>query len=172
MRKEELRRLALRKRNALTRTEVKEKSARIVKRLRPYLQGKVALYESYSKEVCLEQLKLTSYALPCVLNDKEIEFRMCHADSELETGAFGILEPTKGEIVAPSTLDVIVVPLVAFDDALHRMGHGKGYYDRYLKQCKAFKIGVAFECQHFEAVPCEAHDVALGMIISEVKIYE
>lgn len=47
----------------------------------------------------------------------------------------------------PQELDILLVPLVAFDEACNRMGHGRGYYDRYLPQCRAKTIGIAFACQ-------------------------
>jgi 5-formyltetrahydrofolate cyclo-ligase len=87
---------------------------------------------------------------------------------------YNILEPIGGQIVEPRLLDVIFVPLVAFDVRGYRVGYGKGYYDRYLKQCRdnAIKIG----CSFFEAVDyiedINEFDVPLNFCITPHRIYE
>ncbi len=98
-----------------------------------------------------------------------------HAMSELQVGSFGILEPAYSirenlsRIVAPSKIDVVLVPGVAFDQRGGRLGHGKGYYDRLLEQVRpgCIKIGVAFQCQLVEEVPTEPHDVLMDLIVTE-----
>ncbi|MEE0830215.1 MAG: 5-formyltetrahydrofolate cyclo-ligase, partial [Longicatena sp.] len=59
-----------------------------------------------------------------------------------------------------------------FDDQLHRMGHGKGYYDRYLEGMNALKIGVGYEIQKLDQIQVDEHDVSLDLIISEKQIYQ
>ncbi|MBP1651606.1 MAG: 5-formyltetrahydrofolate cyclo-ligase [Bacteroidetes bacterium] len=54
----------------------------------------------------------------------------------LEKNNYGIPEPTSGTLIAPSELDMVFVPLLAFDTAGHRVGYGKGMYDRFLEQCR------------------------------------
>ena len=154
MMKETVRKLALARRNALTQREIACKSKAIVQRLEPYLKGTIALYRSYGNEVCIDDVHLKSYGLPVVLHDTSMCFRMWYKGCKMKKGAYGM----------------IVVPIVAFDEHLYRLGHGKGYYDRYLKQCRALKIGVAFDCQQVEKVPIEPHDVCLDMIITETCI--
>lgn len=69
----------------------------------------------------------------------------------------------------PPEFDVILVPMFGFDDKLHRIGYGGGYYDRFLAtQPRAKKIGVCFEQGHLDHfIPVEAHDISLDMIITE-----
>ena len=58
----------------------------------------------------------------------------------------------------------MIVPLIAFDSENRRLGHGKGYYDRFLSSSEALKIGVAFSEQKIRRVPVEAHDVPLDIV--------
>lgn len=65
-------------------------------------------------------------------------------------------------------LDVIIVPMLGFDKNLHRVGYGGGYYDQLLaKHTQALKIGVCYEQGRVEAIPSEAHDIALNIIVTE-----
>lgn len=165
-----LRKQILAKRNALTNTQINQNSLLICERLKPLLKGNIALYHAYGSEAKLNSLfNEFNFALPKVIDDTTIAFYL--NTNEYQKGAFNIEEPLSNQIVLPQDLDVIVVPLVAFDSKGNRMGHGKGYYDRYLKQTNALKIGVGFECQKVIALPCEEHDIALDYIISEKQIY-
>ncbi len=71
-------------------------------------------------------------------------------------------------LTEPHMLDMLVVPLVGFDDSSVRLGYGGGYYDRYLAlvDIHCFVVGVGFVEQHCEHVPCEAHDICLTSIFS------
>lgn len=73
----------------------------------------------------------------------------------------------------PDKFDVIIVPMLGFDPkALHRIGYGGGYYDKFLAtQPQAIKIGVCFESGKIEKMPIEMHDIELGKIITEQKVY-
>lgn len=87
-------------------------------------------------------------------------------DDNFTIGPFGILQPI-GEPYS-LTPDCILVPGIAFDEANHRLGYGKGFYDRYLKQlpqdCK--KIGIGFKEQQTPfLLPIEPHDVPLDLIL-------
>jgi 5,10-methenyltetrahydrofolate synthetase len=82
---------------------------------------------------------------------------------------WNILEPRPSETpVNPKEISLILIPLVAFDKTGMRLGHGKGYYDRYLPQVDAPKIGVAFSWQESaELLPFGAHDCRLQGICTE-----
>lgn len=68
--------------------------------------------------------------------------------------------------------DVIIVPMLGFDEKRHRIGYGGGYYDMFLaSQPRAKKIGVCYEAGRVEQIPAESHDVALDMIITESHTY-
>ena len=91
-----------------------------------------------------------------------------------EVGAYGIRTPNleRAEIIQPEALDLILVPCTAFDGACHRVGMGKGYYDRYLPRCKsAVTLGVAFEAQRVPDAAVEAHDQRLDGFVTERKVY-
>ena len=91
-----------------------------------------------------------------------------------EVGAYGIRTPIleQAEIIRPETLDLVLVPCTAFDAACHRVGMGKGYYDRYLPRCKnAVTLGIAFEAQRVPGAVVDAHDQRLDGFVTERKVY-
>lgn len=173
--KSELRKLARTQRSLLSDVDRINKSNDIVDKLVPLLEGKktIGIYIPMKDEVDVTSLMFLyqSLGVPKVRNQEEIDFFLIHGVHELEKGTFGILEPTSTIWMAPDDFDVIIVPLVAFDSNKNRIGQGKGYYDRYLKQTKALKIGVAFEAQKVEDFEIDEHDVTLDYIVTENKVY-
>lgn len=105
--------------------------------------------------------------LPVVKGD-ELELHLYEGEASLKEGAFGIMEPT-GPLFAPIHYDKIelaIIPGMAFDSAGHRLGRGKGYYDRLLPNLKDAKlIGICFPFQLLEEVPAEAHDISVCKVI-------
>ena len=90
----------------------------------------------------------------------------------LKTNTWGIPEPQGGIEIKPEQLDVIFIPLLAFDLNGNRLGYGKGFYDRFLAQCKpeALKIGLSlFEAE--KSIPHTETDVKLTHCISPFKTY-
>lgn len=91
-------------------------------------------------------------------------------------GAFGILEPDPEfypVAVDPDEIGALFIPGVAFDRLGHRLGYGKGYYDRWLCRASApTKIGLAFSFQVLERLPAEAHDVRLDGLVTEQDVLE
>ena len=87
-------------------------------------------------------------------------------------GKFDILspDPKRSRIIPPEEIDVVLVPCVGFDEAGMRLGHGGGYYDRYLPRCpRATKILLAFEAQKLDAVCVGENDVAMDFIVTESR---
>ena len=87
-------------------------------------------------------------------------------------GKFDILSPDleRSRIIPPEEINVVLVPCVGFDETGMRLGHGGGYYDRYLPKCiKAAKILVAFEAQKLDAVCVGENDVAMDIIVTESR---
>ena len=80
---------------------------------------------------------------------------------------FGIEEPARGR--ATDVIDLAIVPLVAFD-GMKRVGHGGGYYDRFLAGRDCPKIGLAFSAQRVSGVQTLPHDIPLDLIITEKEI--
>jgi 5-formyltetrahydrofolate cyclo-ligase len=112
--------------------------------------------------------------------DGELELFHLESMDELEIGAYKILEPRKdlrevdAKHVQPEDLDLIMVPGVAFDRRGARMGHGFGYYDKLLEHARPDcpLIALAFECQFFDEIPTQAHDVYMDKILTETATYE
>ena len=94
-------------------------------------------------------------------------------ETELINNAFGIEEPKEGTIVPESEIDLVLVPLLAFDKNGYRAGYGKGYYDKFLTQCRTdvIKAGLCF----FDAVDSiediNTFDIPLNFCITPSKIY-
>ena len=111
--------------------------------------------------------------LPIVKSSTSMSFKSWTPYEPLYVSKFGILEPknTNKEFIP----DLIIVPLVAFDGELNRIGYGKGYYDRKLKKLKKIKrnvvcLGVAYSFQKCRSIPVNKHDFKLDYIFTERKI--
>ena len=111
--------------------------------------------------------------------DGELELFLLENMEELELGMYKILEP-KNELrtieakrLMPADLDLVMVPGVAFDRNGGRTGHGKGYYDKLLQHARldAPLIALAFECQMFEKIPAESHDIYMDKVVTEDAVY-
>ncbi len=120
---------------------------------------------------------------------KQVVVPYCHGNnldtflladlSELQPGMLGILEPAEElrhlaeRRVPPESLQVIFVPGVAFDRRGGRIGHGKGYYDRFLAglPSRVLRLGLAFQCQVVAAVPMLPWDAPVDAVITEEAIY-
>ena len=111
-------------------------------------------------------------ALPVIGAKNSMSFKLWKYQEPLYVNNFGILEPKNNNIVLP---DLILVPLVAFDNKLNRIGYGKGYYDRSLKKIKKIKknmmsIGMAYSFQECRKIPVNKHDFKLDYIFTEREI--
>ncbi len=176
MEKPEIRENAIRERSLLEDEEVHRKSNAICARLLsiPEIENAraVMLYSSIGNEVqtgpaihILKSKKII--ALPRMEPGKIIAAAL--DEKGLSQGGHGIMEPLGNEM-SYDEIDAVVVPVVAFDAGCNRIGRGLGHYDRFLKQAKAFKIGLAFDCQETDSIPVESHDVQLDMVITETRV--
>ena len=102
--------------------------------------------------------------LPVVVGD-DLIFRQYTGRENMRKGAFGILEPTGAALADTSSIDLVIVPGVAFDTQNNRMGRGRGFYDRALQQSGAFKIGMAFNCQIFRQIPTIETDIPMDLVV-------
>ena len=109
-------------------------------------------------------------ALPVVESASSMSFKSWIINDPLFVSKFGILEPknTKKKIIP----DLIIVPLVAFDNKLNRIGYGKGYYDRSLRKIKKMKrkvisLGIAYSFQKCTSIPINKYDFKLDYIFTE-----
>jgi len=143
-----------------------------VEDLPQFKNAKVVLaYWSLSDEVSTQKfiLKWASekrIALPIVMGET-LEIRAFNGLNSLITSdSFGIQEPQTEELINPMDVDFAIIPGVAFDRRGNRMGRGKGFYDRFLKQTKAYKVAVGFDFQILEDVPVSSLDVPVDIVIS------
>lgn len=93
------------------------------------------------------------------------------AADELLSGPLGIPQPP-GDLPAaiPGNEDLLIVPALCYDRRFFRLGQGGGYYDRYLENCPAFRLGLCREALLFNQLPREAHDLPVDMLITEAGI--
>lgn len=111
--------------------------------------------------------------------DGELELFYLESMDELELGMYKILEPradlrdVAAKKVAIDELDFVMVPGVAFDRNGGRTGHGKGYYDKLLENARPETplVALAFECQLFDEIPMQPHDIYMDAVVTEKAIY-
>lgn len=140
-------------------------------------------YVSMGKEVCTEQILVSAWragkrtAVPKVTGKREMKFYYIESLNDLETGAFGILEPKEEKKGADCCLEksdlLMLVPGVSFDPAGRRIGYGGGFYDTYLQKmegCHTF--GLAFEVQMADQIPAEAHDIRMEYVMTEKRCWK
>jgi len=94
-----------------------------------------------------------------------LDFHRVPKGDALRRGAYGLLEPAAH--FPKVTPGLLLVPLLAYDAAGHRLGYGGGFYDRTIAALKVPAIGVAFSGQEMISLPVEAHDMALTGILTE-----
>lgn len=155
-------------------TWLEDASRRIVTLLEesvPFRRAEVvALYWSLPGEVSTHALIRRWYKKKCILlpvmDGPRLVLKRFTGDECLEEACFGIREPS-GEVFDDlDAVGLVVVPGLGFDRGGNRLGYGKGYYDRLLAETGAIKIGVCFDFQLLDAVPAEAHDIPMDLIIS------
>lgn len=129
------------------------------------------LYTRYL-ELAIPNVKVAFPVIDFSLN--EMHAVIVNDETEFVENKYGISEPGQGGEIAPEEIDLIFVPLLAFDNNGHRVGYGKGFYDRFLKKCRENVITLGFS--YFEAVDKidDTHhfDVPLDYCITPHKIYE
>ncbi|MBT0721248.1 5-formyltetrahydrofolate cyclo-ligase [Tatumella sp. TA1] len=111
------------------------------------------------------------------LSPTRLLFQRYTPDTQLVKHHLGMLEPQEdlSECCQFEELDVVGVPLVAFDSHGHRLGFGGGFYDRLLadwQQTHVFPIGIAHDCQHLDNLPIEPWDVPLPAVITPTKLWQ
>ncbi len=124
----------------------------------------------YFMEFRNPELKLV---IPKMENDSLVHIEY-NEQTETTVNKWGIIEPINGDPVSEEQLDLILVPLLAFDERGHRVGYGKGYYDKFLCKCRpdAIKVGLSY----FDAVPLlddtDDFDIPLNYCITPHRNYE
>ena len=110
-------------------------------------------------------------SLPIIKKDNQMNFCSWSRGDPLRVNKYGIPEPVSSKIFYP---DILLVPLVAYDNNLNRLGYGGGYYDRYIEKLEKFKkvikIGLAFSFQKISSIPINQYDKRLDFIVTEKEI--
>jgi 5-formyltetrahydrofolate cyclo-ligase len=110
-------------------------------------------------------------SLPVVKKNFEMDFYEWSFNDPLKINQYGIPEPNSKNLLYP---DIILVPLVAFDKNLNRLGYGGGYYDRFIdkliKRKKILKIGLALSIQKINEIPITKYDKKLDYIVTDKYI--
>lgn len=166
------------RRDSLSPEERTEKSALITERLLGLHELMVArsvmLFWSFGSEVetqgVMERLIAMGkeLALPRV-EGREIVPVAYKPGDPLREAWFGAKEPLGTRVLAPTEIDVVVTPGLVFDRAGHRIGYGRGFYDRFLRRVRpdAFKVAVAFQEQLRDEVPARSDDVPVDAIVTD-----
>ncbi|MCR5773582.1 MAG: 5-formyltetrahydrofolate cyclo-ligase [Lachnospiraceae bacterium] len=180
--REACRREILARRNSLTEPFIEKASETIGERLRNEPVWKeaasVCLYYGCRGEVRTEGLIRSAFDegkkvfLPRVISDTQMVFIEVLSGEKQAEGAYGIPEPVYDETrLMRETPGLIVVPCVAVDRKGNRLGHGKGYYDRFLEGMgKVPSVCLAFSCQITEGFMTKDTDIRIGNIITEEEI--
>lgn len=174
--KQELRADIRRQKKCRTKEQTDAESDEIMRRLllhpRVMEAKNVLMYYSLPDEVnthraVLELAKMGKRVLlPKVIDDGRMEIRVFKGEDSLKEGAFGIKEPVGETFTDIQSIDVAVVPGMSFDRLGHRLGRGKGYYDRFLSTARhIYKIGVCFSFQKRDAIPADQHDVTMDEVM-------
>ena len=110
-------------------------------------------------------------SLPIIKKNNQMDFFKWSNNDPLKINKFGIPEPISSKKFYP---DILLVPLVGYDNDLNRLGYGGGFYDRYIEKIekikKVIKIGLAFSCQKIKNMPLSKYDKKLDFIITEKEI--
>ena len=169
--KEELRKKAIEMRKSLNIAQISREICQKICAMPIFIEAKsVGIF--YPKEIEINLLSL------CNLEDKDfflprtesnfMEFYKFEGEEFLEKGRFGILEPNLySEKGLP---DLIVVPALCADLRGFRLGWGKGFYDKYLKNYEGKIICPVPDCLIYDKIPDETHDICCDFVVSEKRI--
>ena len=133
-------------------------------------------YFPVSHEIdCLELLsklekKKIATSLPVIKKNRNMQFYSYSYNDPLKISNYGIPEPLQIKKVYPN---ILLVPLVGFDDNLYRIGYGGGFYDKYIAKHKKklLVIGLAFHFQKVSKIPYEKFDQRLDLVITNKKVF-
>lgn len=186
--KRETRLLALARRDALDPTE-RDRLSKVISRFLLdaawfQLADTIHCYKNFRSEVETADIIEVAMTLerrvfvPHVGTDKLLYHSELFRSAILSNDALGIPVPNGSDLRASlelPRLDIVVIPVVAFDSSFNRLGYGAGYYDRFLGEAKVravLKVGLAFECQRVESIQTEGHDVPLDIVVTERGVFE
>ena len=189
MKKSTLRKFYLKKQLALSKSEWSEKSLAIKERF--FLQfnlTNVSLFHYFitikekgeiDTSVIRNELRAKSFSIktivPRVNFDKdELEHLEYDSKTVLKTNGWGIPEPTGNNLINEDEIDIVLVPMLCFDELGFRVGHGKGFYDKFLVRCRddCLKIGLSMFDPIGEIEDVRDFDVKLDYCVTPEKVWE
>lgn len=183
MSKSEMRASGLRSRRALTKSQIEDLSAAVARRFVALDEfSKAQVVATYiAKEDEVQTSGVVSAALTAgktvivpraAPSSGDLSFHVIGSMSELSPGHFGVLEPSPRAPVVPlARADVVAVPMVAWDERGHRLGYGKGFFDKALSASpRPLRVGLALEAQKAPGLPQSPHDVPLDVIVTESRV--
>lgn len=194
MNKQELRKEIRNRKRQFTQDQLGELSLSAISQLRKHPKVMSAhtllLYYSLPDEVntheWIDELVAQGkrVLLPVVVDDKDMVIREYSGKHDLAEGSFHIMEPI-GKLFPEEKypeIEVAIIPGMSFDDAGHRLGRGKGYYDRFLAKLRGmkgnkserkeadgtevYKIGICFGFQKLQEIPFESHDIVMDEVVN------
>ena len=180
MKKTQIRKKILKKRKYFNSKNIKINFSELIKLLiREFSSDKIGIYYPIGSEVStirlIENLRKKKYiiSLPVLEKNFVMSFYEWSNKSPLKINNYGIPEPVKLKKIIPS---ILIIPIVAFDTKLNRLGYGGGFYDRFInkteKTKKILKIGLALSCQKINKVPINKYDKKMNYIFTEMKVYK
>ena len=180
MKKTQIRKKILKKRKYFTDKDIKINFSKLIKLLNLEISSKkIGIYYPIGSEAStirlIENLRKKKYiiSLPVFDKNSKMSFYEWNENSALKINNFGIPEPFKSKKITPS---VLIIPIVAFDANLNRLGYGGGFYDRFINKIerskKILKIGLALSCQKINKVPTNKFDRKMNYIFTENKVYK
>ncbi len=173
-------------RNELSSAEVEIKSSMITERLKKVIDwDRVQSVHVYlpienNKEVDTWGLLRWLWAnYPSLITSTSVygDLRSLHhavisKNTKFENDSMGIPMPIADYELRDIDYDIVIIPVLGFDDRLDRLGYGQGIYDNFLsKYPKAQKVGLAYETSRLKNVPTEKHDISLDVVITEDESY-
>lgn len=107
--------------------------------------------------------------LPTV-NGDHLELHRYNNETDMSLGSYGIQESCGVLFTDYDSIDLCIVPGMAFDKTFHRLGRGKGYYDRLLPLLNCKKIGLCFDFQYFDIIPFDSHDISMDIVLHGISM--
>ncbi len=183
--KAELRIQYRRRREALNPQQIDDLSILIVNRcleLKLWDQSTYHLFMSFRKNNEIDTSLLLSViqgkdkqpVIPKMVGDHDLEHYLLLDQTPIKINQWGIPEPQSGIKIDSEQIEVVFVPLLIFDLQGHRVGYGKGYYDRFLAKCKpgTIKVGLSFFDPIERIKDIESHDIPIDFGVTPNKSYE
>jgi len=123
------------------------------------------LQKEHAVTIVIPKTNFEDGTLQCILFDEA---------TTIKDNKWGIPEPEEGEMVAEDTIDMVLIPLLAYDKQGNRVGYGKGFYDRLLTTCRTnvLKVGLSFYEPVDEIEDVNEFDIPLDFCVTDKRVYE